>query len=416
MEQILSPADILLPKQPLCERFAVVACDQYTSEPEYWEAVEELVGDSPSALRMIVPEQKLLTGDVSGLIAGIEDKMQEYLSSDVFQSYENSYLFIERTLPPGGAVRSGLIGKLDLKQYDYQKGAVSPVRATEATVLERIPPRVAVRENAALESPHVMLLIDDRSDSVMSAARQAKAEQSKLYDFPLMMQSGSLAGWRVENALAKKIEEEIKRLCNRALCMEKYGVDAPPLVFAVGDGNHSLATAKECYSRLCEKNGEAAMENHPARYALVEVVNLHEPSLQFEPVHRIVCNIDRRHLLFELNERLGGPGKQRFSLVQNGYVMPFTIGKPTSNMAVGSLQTFLDDYVKTFGGQCDYIHGDDVVGRLSKDENTLGFLLPPIEKNNLFKTVLLDGSLTRKTFSMGRACDKRFYLECRKIR
>lgn len=413
MSSIFSPADILLPKAKYMENFSVVACDQYTSEPQYWDDVAATVGDAPSALRMIVPEHALGGDDVAARIAASGEQMANYLRDDVFDEVKNSYIYVERTLK-SGLVRRGVVGKIDLVAYDYAPGSSSPVRATEATVLERIPPRVAVREGAPIESPHIMVLLDDRSDSVVSAAQKSKAGEL-LYDFPLMQSSGALRGWRVDESTAAEIDSAIDALSGASI-KEKYGVDAPPLVFAVGDGNHSLATAKECYRRLCEQHGAAAMENHPARYALVELVNLHESSLLFEPVHRIVFDVDCKKLVDAMTVELGGEGEQRFAIVKNGYLSPFTLGHPTHSMAVGSLQFFLDDYISRFGGRCDYIHGDSVVGELSKTPNAIGFLLPPVDKNSLFSTVMLDGCLTRKTFSMGHACDKRFYLECRRIK
>ena len=417
--RIFSPADVLLPKARYRERFAVVACDQYTSQPEYWEEAARLVQDAPSALHLILPESELSDGDVKGRIAAIHETMRQYLQDGVFDMIPQSYLYIERTLRDG-RVRRGLIGKIDLKAYSYEAGSTLPIRATERTVLERIPPRVAVREGGMLESPHVMVLFDDPEDTVLSPLEKGREEMDKLYDFPLMMNSGALRGWRVDDRHAAGLSAALDTLAQPERFLERYGVPSPPLVFAVGDGNHSLASARECYNRLCGKYGEQAMENHPARYALVELVNLHEPSLDFEPIHRVLFDIDRGHFLQQMQASLQtkapiSENAQRFTLVRDGERIPVGIGRPTANMAVGSLQGFLDAYIKEFGGRCDYIHGEQVVEELAKAPDRLGFLLPPIDKNAFFKTVLVDGALTRKTFSMGHAWDKRFYLECRKI-
>lgn len=417
--QIFSPADVLLPKVRYRERFAVVACDQYTSQPEYWEEAARQVQDVPSALHLIIPESGLSSGDVQGRIAAIHETMRQYLKDGVFDLIPHSYLYIERILRDG-RVRRGLIGKIDLKAYSYEAGSTLPVRATERTVLERIPPRVAVREGGALESPHVMVLFDDPEDTILAPLAKGRAGMDKLYDFPLMADSGSLSGWRVDGRHAAELEAALDALAEPGRFAQRYGISAPPLVFAVGDGNHSLASARECYSRLCRKHGEKAMENHPARYALVELVNLHEPSLDFEPIHRTLFDIDRRHFLQQMEKVLqtkapAPKGAQSFTLVEDGKHIPMGIGNPTANIAVGSLQGFLDAYIQQFGGHCDYIHGDEVVAELSRAPGCLGFLLPPIDKNAFFKTVLIDGALTRKTFSMGHAWDKRFYLECRKI-
>lgn len=414
---IFSAADILLPKAQYREKFAVVACDQYTSQPEYWEEVSRLVGESPSALKMIVPEAYLNTGDIHARINAVNQEMDKALDSGVFEEIPDSFIYIERQLRDGG-VRRGLLGKLDLKYYDYHKYSKTPVRATEATILDRIPPRVAVRENAPLECPHILILIDDETDQIMNTARQAAGEKAPLYDFPLMMDSGSVRGWRIARENAAALEEALSSLENPQRFSEKHGAKAAPLIYAAGDGNHSLATAQECYHRLCEKYGEEQMENHPARYALVELVNLHDASLAFEPVHRVVFDVDRVHFLGKLTEmlQLGESGTQQFTYLRDGTAKTVHIGMPTTNMTVGSLQDFIDDYTCEFGGRCDYIHGEDVVRELSHRSGTIGFLLPAIDKSEFFKTVILDGSLTRKTFSMGNAYDKRFYLECRRIR
>lgn len=414
MQTIFTGADILLPKEHLREKFAVVACDQYTGEPEYWQEVSTLVDNAPSALHMILPEYLIGKPEAVPVIYRASRNMRAYLSGSVFDELQNSFIYLERTLQNGN-VRPGLCGKLDLLTYDFNQGSQSPVRASEATVLERIPPRVKVRENAMLESPHIMVLLDDPEDRLISAAKAIAAGKRPLYAFPLMMNSGSLRGYQIADADAAPIHEALDALFDPAAQRSRYGTDNAPMFLAIGDGNHSLATAKECYRALCEKHGTEAMLNHPARWALVELVNLHDPSLEFEPIHRLMLNVDRDHLLSTMKEQLEGPGAQRIGILRDGYLAPMTFANPTSNMAVGSLQAFLDHYIEQFGGTCDYIHGDDVTARLTKNEKSLGFLLPPIEKSALFPTVYHEGALTRKTFSMGHACDKRFYLECRSI-
>ncbi len=415
LNRIFSPADILIPREELREQFAVVACDQYTSQPEYWKEVERIVGDAPSAYRMILPESALEERGVEERIERTGRFMRQYLRSGVFDKIPDSYVYVERTLR-SGAIRRGLVGKIDLTAYDFSKHSASPVRATEATVLERIPPRVQVREAAALEMPHVMLLIDDREDSVIGPVRARRGSFTPLYDFPLMMDSGRVAGWRVDAFGTADIDRALAALADPEAFHERCGAKAAPLVFAVGDGNHSLASAKEHYRRLCEEAGEP-LPDHPARYALVEVVNLYDESLEFEPIHRVVYDVDRRHLEGRLHDILcvGEEGKQYFEFVRDGIREKMVIGAPTSAMTVGTLQEFLDEYTAEFGGHCDYIHGEDVVEKLSKQPNTLGFLLPPVDKEELFRAVIQDSVLTRKTFSMGNAWDKRFYLECRSI-
>ncbi|WP_195283211.1 DUF1015 domain-containing protein [Harryflintia acetispora] len=408
-------ADVLLPKEEYREAFAVVACDQYTSEPQYWEQVARLVGDSPSAYHIIVPESYLGRGGVEERIASVNGEMERYLESGVFEELSGCYIYVERTLRDG-KVRRGLIGMIDLKEYDYNKGSQSLIRATEATVLERIPPRVAVREHAALESPHVMILFDDREDRVFSQIEPRRLQ--KLYDFPLMMDSGAVRGWKVDEDTASRLDQALDAFADPTAYAQKYGVPGSPLALAVGDGNHSLATAKECYRRLCEQHGEAAMEHHPARYALVELCNLHDPSLEFEPIHRVVFGVEPERFLAEMRRSLcgGGEAVQRFEVVHGKERETVEVARPGSNMEVGTVQEFIDGYLAQYGGRVDYIHGEEVAAGLARQPGNVAFLLPPIDKNELFKTVILDGALTRKTFSMGHACDKRFYLECRRIK
>ncbi len=312
-------ADVLLPKEEYREAFAVVACDQYTSEPQYWEQVARLVGDSPSAYHIIVPESYLGRGGVEERIASVNAEMERYLESGVFEELSDCYIYVERTLRDG-KVRRGLIGMIDLKEYDYNRGSQSLIRATEATVLERIPPRVAVREHAALESPHVMILFDDREDRVFSQIEPRRLQ--KLYDFPLMMDSGAVRGWKVDEDTASRLDRALDAFADPTAYAQKYGVPGSPLALAVGDGNHSLATAKECYRRLCEQHGEAAMEHHPARYALVELCNLHDPSLEFEPIHRVVFGVEPERFLAEMRRSLCGGARRcsasRSSMGRNG--------------------------------------------------------------------------------------------------
>lgn len=408
-------ADVLLPKEEYREAFAVVACDQYTSEPQYWEQVARLVGDSPSAYHIIVPESYLGRGGVEERIASVNGEMERYLESGVFEELSGCYIYVERTLRDG-KVRRGLIGMIDLKEYDYNKGSQSLIRATEATVLERIPPRVAVREHAALESPHVMILFDDREDRLFSQIAPQRLQ--KLYDFPLMMDSGAVRGWKVDEDTASRLDRALDAFADPTAYAQKYGVPGSPLALAVGDGNHSLATAKECYRRLCQQHGEAAMEHHPARYALVELCNLHDPSLEFEPIHRVVFGVEPERFLAEMRRSLcgGGEAVQRFEAVHGKERETVEVVRPGSNMEVGTVQEFIDGYLAQYGGRVDYIHGEEVAAGLARQPGNVAFLLPPIDKNELFKTVILDGALTRKTFSMGHACDKRFYLECRRIK
>ena len=412
--------DLLLPRQVDLTKWSVVACDQYTSQPEYWEAVDQLVGSAPSSLRLILPEALLGSPDGDRRIAAINEAMHRYQEQGIFAPYPHRYLYLERT-QRDGAIRRGLMGVVDLEQYDYRPGSRSLVRATEGTVLERIPPRVKVRKDAPLELPHILLLIDDREKTILEPLAARKGELESVYDFPLMMDSGHLRGWLVDDEGAASLEAALARLADPAAFDAKYQVQGQGvLLFAVGDGNHSLATAKTCWEELKPSLSPAQRETHPARWALVEVVNLHDPALVFEPIHRVLFQVDPQDLLESLSRvhRVGdgeGPGQRlRWVSAQGEGVL--RIEDPDSNLPVGTLQRFLDRYLEEKGGRVDYVHGEDVARRLGSQPHSMAFLLPAMAKEDLFPTVILDGALPRKTFSMGHAWDKRFYLEARAIR
>ena len=414
------PADILLPEGCDMTKWAVVACDQFTSEPAYWAAVEELVGDAPSALRLILPEAHLKDENVDEQIRAINDAMQRYLADGVFRCLEGSLVYIERT-QSDGRVRHGLIGMVDLEQYDFTPGSGALIRATEGTVLERIPPRARVRRHAAIELPHVMLLIDDPKRTVIEPLTAAAADMEPLYDFELMQHGGHIRAFRVTDEQCDALSASLLALTEREEMEAKYGVgDAAPLLFAVGDGNHSLATAKACYEEQKKGLTEEECRALPARYALVEVVNNHDDALQFEPIHRVVFGVDAKHLLSEFrkaypNAYEGCGEGHTIGVVYEGYEGSITVPNPTMQLAVGTLQSFLDEYLRDFGGEVDYIHGDDVTRQLGSEKGNMGFLLPAMGKEQLFKTVMADGVLPRKTFSMGHAQDKRYYIESRRI-
>lgn len=402
----LKPADILLPNVSDMQKWSVVACDQYTSEPEYWKSVENFVNDSPSSLRLILPELYLESDDCDSRIEKIHSEMEEYLKKNIFVNYEKALIYVERTLL-NGTVRKGIIGSVDLEEYDYSKGSKSLIRATEGTVTSRIPPRLKVRNNATLELPHILILIDDVEKTVVESIDKTKLK--KLYDFDLMKNGGHIEGYLIENA------DEIFSALNAMY--EKLDM-TNPLFFAVGDGNHSLATAKAYWEKIKTELSEEESKYHPARYALAEIGNLHDDSLVFEPIHRVVFNCNPDNLLASLKKFYNTSketGIQSFEAVFNGKCETIYISNPKSNLAVGSLQIFLDEYAKENDIKVDYIHGKGTVHSLTKEENTIGFLLPPMDKSDLFKTVISDGALPRKTFSMGEASEKRYYLEARKI-
>ena len=411
-------ADILIPKNENMEKWCVVACDQYTSEPSYWSEVESIVGDNPSTLRLTLPEIYLEDDDVSERIKKINETMSDYLDKGIFKTLENSMIYVERTTLDG-RVRKGIIGKIDLEDYDYNKGSDTMVRATEKTVIERIPPRTKVRENALIELPHIMLLIDDEKKDIIDSLDKVVTKDEMVYDVDLMQKGGHITGYELKDENVNDILSKLDALADKNVFEDKYGVsDKGVLLFAVGDGNHSLATAKATYNKLKESNASLDVLNK-ARYALVEVVNLHSDALEFEPIHRVLFDIDTDDFMRELNKyydinktKMG----QKIHIITKDIDDDFYIDNPKSNLAVGSIQLFIDEYLGNHKGRVDYIHGDDVTRSLGKKENNIGILLPKMEKNDLFKTVILDGALPRKTFSMGHSYDKRYYLEARKIR
>lgn len=397
------PTDILIPTNVDMNKWSVVACDQYTSQPEYWQRVRAFIGDAPSTLNLILPEAEL----ENAAPAAVNKTMTDYMSKDLFRTLPSSMVYLHRT-QADGAVRQGLIGALDLECYDYHKGSQTLCRATEGTVEDRLPPRIRVRKDAPMELPHIMVLIDDPAFSVIEALEKTVSDADCIYDFDLMEQGGHLKGYQIQKNDCDTILEKLAALT---------GEEEHPLLFAMGDGNHSLATAKACYENLKATIGEKALE-HPARYCLVELVNLHSPALEFEPIHRIVTKIEPSTLLNALKEQgleEGDAHPQTIEVVCNGKHTKYSFAKETSKLAVGSLQNALDLLVPQLEGEIDYIHGEDVIDALSMKEKSLGFILPNMEKADLFPTVITDGALPRKTFSMGHAHDKRFYLECRRI-
>lgn len=415
------PADILLPRDCDLNKWAVVACDQYTSQPEYWARVTQHVGKEPSTLHLILPESCLEGPDVEQDIAEINLTMARYLKDGCFAGHSDTLFYVERTLD-NGTVRRGLIGMVDLEQYDYEPGSPALIRATEGTVLSRIPPRVAVRKNAPIELPHIMLLTDDPGKTVIEPLTALVGDMEVVYDFELMERGGHIVGRKLTEQQMGQVADALAALADPAAFNARYATEnMSVLLFAVGDGNHSLATAKECYERQKKLTPPENWASIPARFALVELVNLHDDSLEFEPIHRVVFDVEPEHLLNDLIAAHPGahygPGEGHvLEYVYNGGEGCVTVPDPAAQLPVGTLQSFLDDYLATRGGRVDYIHGDDVTRDLAGQPRSIGFLLPAMGKDELFPTVIHDGVLPRKTFSMGEAHDKRFYLEARKIR
>lgn len=411
---VFKPANILLPQVNDMSKWAVIACDQFSSNPAYWQRVREYAAGSPSAINLILPEAELGTPQEEAHTALIDETMVKYLNEDVFKSYDNCLIYVERTLE-NGAIRKGLIGMVDLDAYDYSVGSASAIRATEKTVVERIPPRMKVRRNAAIELPHILMLCDDHDKKLIEPVAAKKTSLEKVYDFDLMEGGGHITGWLVQKDDVSAFETALAEYT--AHVDEKYvGLPGVPMVFAVGDGNHSLATAKACYEELKAANPGLDLSAHPARYALVELENIHDEAQVFEPIHRVVFRTDARKLLADL---------QNTWCAEGGFPVTWFIGNESgtvyldrekSQLAVGALQTFLDAWLQNNEGEVDYIHDEPDLRELSMQDNSIGFLLPAMEKSQLFRGVIADGILPRKTFSMGHAREKRYYLEGRVIK
>lgn len=424
--------EILLPSPKIdLQKWAVIACDQFTSEPEYWQQVAELVGDAPSTFNLILPEVYLGAPDESARVATTQAAMHDYLSNGIFVSH-SGLILVERSV--NGRTRHGLMLSLDLEQYDFHRGSQTLIRATEGTILERLPPRIRIRQGAPLELPHILVLIDDPDQSVIAPLVGEKDRLECLYDTDLMLGSGHLRGYAVSSSQdEQRVVNALRRLADPLTFRARYGVgpESQVLLFAMGDGNHSLATAKAIWENLKPQVGM----DHPARYALVEIENVHDAGLEFEPIHRVLFNVNQ-DLLAAMRQFYGSPVQLGPVASMNammaavighagpgqavGLVSPDGFGvlliPAVSNLPVGSLQIFLDDWLAKGGaGRIDYVHGDDVVSRLGGQPGNLGFFLPAMAKSELFKTVILDGALPRKTFSMGEAREKRFYLEARRI-
>ncbi|MCC8068418.1 MAG: DUF1015 domain-containing protein [Ruminococcus sp.] len=416
MKTAFQTADILLPKKNIdMKKWSVIACDQFTYKLDYWQEVKSISNGEKSTIDLILPEVYLNDDNCDKMIENINNTMKQYINEDIFVEYKDCFVYVER-IQSDGKKRCGLIGKIDLEQYDYTKGSTSQVRATETTVIERIPPRLKVRKNAPIELTHIMILIDDIMNTVIEPIGKVKDSLNLLYDTG----SGHISGYLVNsNSLKCQIDTALFNLLQEN--SKKYNLPQDEvLLYAMGDGNHSLATAKENYEQLKKENPNIDLSNHPARYTLVEIVNLHSDALEFEAIHRIVSKVNVQDLLSKMKDTLktsenGSSDMQRFSYIINGIENTLYIQNPLSNLTVGSVQSFLDEYLKSNKGTIDYIHGKDAIINLSKNDDSIGFILPDMLKSELFPTVIKDGSLPRKTFSMGHAEDKRFYIECRSI-
>jgi len=423
---------VLLPKKGTdYYKWAVVACDQYTSQPEYWEEAKRIVGKAPSTLELILPEAYLEKPGEEERISSIKAHMRDYLDRGVLVEKPQGFVLVTRTV--GETTRTGLMMALDLEAYDYAKGSTTLIRATEGTILSRIPPRLRIREGAPIELPHILVLIDDPDRTVIEPLAAKKAGLTKLYNTELMLDGGRITGHLVDK------EEDIRGVLGALSVLkdekrfsEKYG-DRAPMLFAMGDGNHSFATAKANWEKIKAALPENERADHPARYALVEVENVHDEGIVFEPIHRVVFGASGNRAIETILRCLKAQNDcarvelGRLPCAQGGdtHIIPFITGEvegafivncPKSQLAVGTLQAALDEAVREIcGAEVDYIHGADVVKELARKGGAIGFLLPAMKKSEFFSTVIYDGALPRKTFSMGEANEKRYYLECRSL-
>ncbi len=430
---------ILLPKRGTdMQRWAVIACDQYTSDPAYWQHLAQQTAGTISTLNLVFPEVYLEAADADQRIADINRAMETYLNDGSLEEQPPGFILVDRKTAVVES-RKGLMLALDLEQYDFNKGAQSLIRSTEGTILDRLPPRIKVRQNAPIELPHIMVLIDDPEKTVIEPLFNEALEP--VYDFELLAGGGHLKGYRVDQPeLINQVVTALEALADPAAFRQKYQVESEVMLYAMGDGNHSFATAKVIWEKLKEEADDpVAIMQHPARFALVELVNLHDPGLEFEAIHRSLFNINCSDLRQQMDRFFADRGtpisftpcadlSEATALaakVTSGHAFPAifageffvcTVTDPEFTLTVATLQTFLDQYLQTNSAvRIDYIHGSQTVTELGSQPENAGFYLPAISKHDLFRTIVLDGALPRKTFSMGEADEKRFYLECRRI-
>ena len=436
----LQVPEILLPNKDVdLHKWSVVACDQYTSQPDYWAKVAEIAGDAPSTLNVIFPEVFLEDDDGDERIASINNTMQQYLDEGILVPMDKpGFVLVDRKTSQAPS-RKGLVVAIDLEHYDFNKGSQTLIRATEGTIVDRLPPRIKVRQDAAIELPHIMVLIDDPQRTVIEPLFEKNPQP--LYDFELMMDSGHIKGYAIDTPeLIQQAVDALTQLADPQVFADKYNAQGRDvLLYAMGDGNHSLATAKAIWEKIKEEADDiqSVMDN-PARFALVELVNIHDEGLQFEPIHRVIFNVNPQQLLKDMQAHFKGncsvlrcdneadiKARAEAATGDNVHIVPFNdasgygyiqITNPEYTLELATIESFLNDYLEQNGGKVDFIHGDEVVNELGVKEGNMGFFFPPISKHSLFKTIIFDGALPRKTFSMGEADEKRFYLEARKIK
>ncbi|MDE7079557.1 MAG: DUF1015 domain-containing protein [Clostridia bacterium] len=411
MKNIIKVPKILLPKGHIDKsKWSVIACDQFTSQPDYWQKLADFVGNSPSTLNIIFPEVYLEGKGKQERIKNINSNMAYYLKCGIFDEFEG-FVLVER-ITPDGQKRLGLVLAVDLEEYDYTPENNALIKATEKTVVDRLPPRIEVRKGACLELPHIMMLMDDRKQKIIEKLYESREFFEVAYDFTLNMNGGRIKGYKIANCAP--IIDKLNALLDKKSLIEKYGSDKP-ILFAVGDGNHSLATAKECWNKLKKTLPKDQLTSHPARYALCELVNLHDRSLQFQPIHRVIMGVGKEFIDYMSKELEKLDGKSQVKVIYKDSVYYWKVSENPSD-AIADIQKLMDDYAKAHKEMViDYIHGDGHLQEVARANEGVGVFMPCLEKDGLFDYVVRRGVLPRKSFSMGHAEDKRYYLECRYI-
>lgn len=398
-------SDILLPKTDDYSAFAVVACDQFTSDGEYWETLKKLTAGKLTMLDMMLPEYYLNGNDTDERIKTINANIDKYSKNTIV--VKDGMILSVRDIT-GGKKRVGLITVVDLEEYDYKKGSKSLIRATEATIADRIPPRLKIRKDAPMEFPHVLVFIDDEKREIIEPLYQNKEGFDKLYDFELNMNGGHIVGYKVPDPSA--VKEKFTALINKDRLIQKYGEDYP-FAMAVGDGNHSLATAKAHWENIKKGLPNSEIINHPARFALVEIINIYDDGVVFEPIHRIVKGVNKEKFALGFEKIIHG--KETLFMGDNSYSYNGELSVPESIIKVDE---YVKAYIEKFGGEVDYVHGDlETKEKVTSSNDSVAILFNPIDKSTLFPYVVKGGCLPKKTFSIGEGRDKRYYLEGRKI-
>ncbi len=430
MPEVYLPAD-----KSAMKEWAVVACDQYTSDTDYWESVKEITKGKPSTLNLIYPECYLTEPEPEKRIAKINETMKEYLSHGVLERNDPAFYLVKRQNGKNGSFRYGLVAALDLEAYDYSKESKSLIRATEGTIEDRIPPRKRIRKDALLELPHILVLIDDPEKTVIEPLAERRGTFEKVYDFDLMKDGGHIEGYRIDDPDAvESIVAAIEKLADRESFRKKYGT-SDVLLYAMGDGNHSLATAKSIWEEIKKNNpSDPDIMNHPARWALVEIENIHDDGIVFEPIHRVLFNCGEDLFLDELKKTSpveteekesldevitaieDQESSQKIGLCSESGFKVINILKPSATITAGTVQKVIDSILERNSGvSVDYIHGNEETAKLGRQKGNIGIFLPAIDKHSFFQTIVKDKTFPRKTFSMGEANEKRYYIECRKI-